>query len=70
VNAGLFLDINVDAAAQHVFALIESPLNQCRIPKALAKQHAELAATLVLRDLLRNPALLEETRSLAAAIDD
>lgn len=64
------MDIDVDAAAQHVFALIESPLSQRRIPKVRAKQHAELAATVVLRDLLRNPALLEETRSLAAAIDD
>jgi len=53
VNAGLFSDIDVDAAAQHVFALIESPLNQCRSPKALVKQHAESAATLVLRGLFR-----------------
>jgi hypothetical protein len=51
VNAGLFSDIDVDAAAQHVFALIESPRYQYRIPKALAKHHAELAATLVLSGL-------------------
>ena len=70
VRAGLFLDVDVDAAAQQVFALIESPLNQRRIAKARAKEHAELAATLVLRGLLRDPALLEETRSLAAAVDD
>ena len=70
VNARLFLDVDVDAAAQHVFALIESPLNRRRIPKAKALDHAELAATLVLRSLLRDPAVLEETRALAGAFGD
>ena len=70
VEAGLFLDVDVDVAARQVFALIESPLNHRRIPAVRAREHAELAATLVLRGLLHDPATLQETRSLAGLMDD
>ena len=69
VSAGIFMDVDVDAAARQIFALIESPLNHRRISRAKALQNAELAATLVLRSLLRDPSVLQETRELAAGLD-
>jgi hypothetical protein len=63
------MDVDVDAAARQIFALIESPLNHRRISRAKALQNAELAATLVLRSLLRDPSVLQETRELAAGLD-
>ena len=69
VSARIFMDVDVEAAALQIIAPIESPLNHRRIFRAKALQNAELAATLVLRSLLRDPSALQETRELAAGLD-
>ena len=69
VSAGIFMDVDVAAAARQIIALIESPLNHRRIFRAKALQNAELSSTLVIRSLLRDPSALQETRELAAGLD-
>ena len=69
IRSGLFEPVNVEIAAEQLFALIEAPLGRPKRSIPQARQAAEQAATLVLKSLLKNPQRIEEVRAEAGALD-
>ena len=68
VEAGLFDPVDVDVAAEQVFALLEAPLGRPQRSARSAATAARQAAVLVLKGLLKKPERLPGIQAAAGAI--
>ena len=69
VRGGVFTPVNVDTAAEQLFALIEAPLGRPRRSMRLARKAAEQAATLTLNALLLDSEQLMNIQEAAGPLE-